>query len=295
MTDPRRFVLVTGLSGAGKSQALKFLEDVGYYCVDNLPTALVAPFAEAIAGSTPRYRRIAVCVDARAGQDLANLPSILDHVAELGTRVEVLFMDSANDVLLRRYSESRRRHPAAAGGCIEDGIRRERDLLDPIRARADLILDTSAVTLPDLRERIGAAFVGERPEHELVITVVSFGFKHGIPPEADLVFDVRFLPNPHYDAELRPLTGNEPEVREYVMNNAVAHEFMDRLKGLLRFLIPQYMAEPKAYLTIAVGCTGGRHRSVAVANEIMLFLRSLNYVGRLRHRDVAPTCHEALP
>ena len=295
MTDARRFVLVTGLSGAGKSQALKVLEDLGYYCVDNLPTTLVAPFAEAIAGSTPRYRRIAVCVDVRAGQELVNLPSILDHVGERGIRVETLFLDSSNAVLLRRYSESRRRHPAATGGSIEEGIGRERELLAPIRARADLILDTSAVALPELRERIAAMFVGERRAQDLVITVMSFGFKYGLPPEADLVFDVRFLPNPYYDAELRPLTGNEPEVRDFVMNNAAAREFMERLKGLLTFLIPQYMAEPKAYLTIAVGCTGGQHRSVAVANEIMQFLRSLKYEGRLRHRDVAPTRQEVAP
>lgn len=286
MTEARRFVLVTGLSGAGKSQALNVLEDLGFYCVDNLPTALVPPFAEAIAGSTPKYERIAVCVDARAGQDVENLPSILDHVAEQGTRVETLFLDCSNEVLLRRYSESRRRHPASPMGDINEGIQREREMLAPIRARADLVLDTSAVALPDLRERIAAMFVGKRNEHELVITVTSFGFKHGLPPEADLVFDVRFLPNPHYVDALRPFTGNEPDVRDYVMHNDTAVEFMERLKGLLEFLIPRYVSEGKAYLTIAVGCTGGQHRSVAIANEILVFLRSLAYEGRLRHRDV---------
>ena len=290
--DTRRFVLVTGMSGAGKSQALKYLEDLGYYCVDNLPTALVAPIAEAIAGATPRYRRIAVCIDARIGADLLNLPACLDHVSELGIRVETMYMDCSNAVLLRRYSESRRRHPAAPAGCVEDGIRIERELLEPIRARADLILDTSTVALPDLRERIAEMFVGPRRAQELIITVMSFGFKYGIPPEADLVFDVRFLPNPHYEPDLRPLTGNEPDVREYVIGNDVAREFLERLRGLLKFLIPQYMAEAKSYLTIAVGCTGGQHRSVVVANEVMLFLRSMNYEGRLRHRDVVQPEHE---
>lgn len=286
MTDAPRFVLVTGLSGAGKSQTLNVLEDLGFYCVDNLPMALVPPFAEAIAGSTPRYRRIAVCVDARAGQDVENLPSLLDHVAERGTRVETLFLDCSDEVLLRRYSESRRRHPASPTGAIKEGIQREREMLAPIRARADVILDTSTVALPDLRERLAATMLGERDEQSLVITVMSFGFKHGLPPEADLVFDVRFLPNPHYVEALRPFTGNEPDVRDYVMANDDAHEFMQRLKALLEFLIPRYEAEGKAYLTIAIGCTGGQHRSVAVANEVSAFLRSLSYEGRLRHRDV---------
>jgi RNase adapter protein RapZ len=285
-----RFVLVTGLSGAGKSQALKYFEDLGYYCVDNLPPSLVTPFAEAIAGATPRYSRLAVCADARAGAELVHLPDCLDQLAERGIRVETLFLDSATDVLLRRYSESRRRHPSAPAGSVEDGIAHERALLEPLRARADLLLDTSRVALPELRERIADSFAGPRESH-LTVTVLSFGFKHGIPPEADLVLDVRFLPNPHYDDALRPFTGIEPDVRDFVMNNDTAREFMKRLTHLLTFLLPHYAAEPKAYLTIAVGCTGGQHRSVAVASELMLLLRGLKVNGRLRHRDMTPTQH----
>lgn len=287
MTDAQRFVLVTGLSGAGKSQALRFFEDIGYYCVDNLPASLVPKFAELFFASDGRHRRTAVCVDARGGQDLKNLPQYLQAVEEMGTRPDVLFLDSSDTKLVSRYSETRRRHPLAPSGGIEEGIRKERELLEGVRARADLIIDTSATSIAELRERIGGMFLGGRAKSELVITVMSFGFKHGVPQEADLVLDVRFLPNPHYDPELRPWTGNEPDVRDYVLNNPDAVEFLDRIKGLLKFLMPRYAAEPKSYLTIAVGCTGGRHRSVAVANAIAVLLRDLKYNVRIRHRDTA--------
>lgn len=284
-SDPPRFVVVTGLSGAGKSQALRFLEDLGYYCVDNLPAALIPTFAELVIGSGTPRNRIAVCVDARAGEGLMRLPAYLDSVTELGVQPDVFFLDSSDEVLIHRYSESRRRHPCSTSG-VEEGIRRERELLEPIRARADLLVDTSSIAVADLRERIAGVFAADKKPQQLLVTVLSFGFKFGVPPEADLVFDVRFLPNPHYDPDLRPLTGNEPDVREFVLSNEDAHEFMDRIKGLLKFLLPRYAAEPKSYLTIAVGCTGGRHRSIAVAHALMLFLRGLKYDARLRHRDL---------
>jgi len=287
MPDGRRFVLVTGLSGAGKSLALKFLEDLGYYCVDNLPAALLPTFAELVQGSKePALRKVAVCLDARAGQGLSQLPGYAQEVEEKGIRVETLFLDSSDDVLIHRYSETRRRHPCSPSGSVEEGIRRERGMMQPMRSRADLIIDTSSTSVSELRERIASMFLGPKEARDLVITILSFGFKRGVPPEADLVFDVRFLPNPHYDPDLRTLTGAEPDVRDFVLDNADAREFLDRVKGLLKFLIPRYAAEPKAYLTIGVGCTGGQHRSVAVAHALSVMLREMNYNVRLRHREL---------
>lgn len=286
MPDSARLVVVTGLSGAGKRQALRYLEDLGYFCVDNLPASLIPAFAQLIVHAAVPRRQLAVCVDARGGEELRHLPAYVEEVAETGARPEVLFLESRDEVLLQRYSESRRRHPCAPHGSIEEGIARERELLEPIRGRADLLLDTSAMPVSELRERIAAVFVGDEDGREMLITVMSFGFKRGLPPEADLVFDVRFLPNPHYDEDLRPHSGAEPAVRTYVLENEVAVEFLDRLRGLLKHVIPHYAAEPKSYLTIAFGCTGGRHRSVAVAIELAVFLRELGYDVRLRHRDM---------
>lgn len=285
--DTARFVLVTGLSGAGKGQALRFLEDLGYYCVDNLPVQLLSKFAELTQGSEKSHKRIAVCVDARGGDDLENLPAWLDAVTELGVHPDILFLESSDQVLVQRYSESRRRHPLAPSGSIEEGVCRERAILGPVRSRANLVLDTSATSVAELRERIAGMFLGEKSPGDMFITVMSFGFKFGVPPEADLVFDVRFLPNPYYDEELKSRTGDDCDVRDFVLNNSDASQFMERLKGLLKFLIPRYASEPKSYLTIAVGCTGGRHRSVAVAHEVSIFLRGMMCNVRLRHRDCA--------
>jgi UPF0042 nucleotide-binding protein len=286
---PTRFVIVTGLSGAGKGQALRFLEDLGYYCVDNLPAQLIPNFADLLCATNTTHAKIAVCLDSRAGQELQTLPAHLDAVRERGIRPEVLYLESNDKVLVRRYSETRRRHPLAPAGSIEEGIAQERALLEPVRARADLVLDTSSTSVSELRERIAAAFLGERPAQGMFVTVMSFGFKYGVPAEADLVFDARFLPNPFYDAELRPRTGEDPDVREFVLANKDGAEFLERIKGLLKFLVPRYAAEPKTYLTIAVGCTGGQHRSVAIAHDIGIFLRGLKYDVRLRHRDIART------
>jgi RNase adapter protein RapZ len=286
MPDSTRFVLVTGMSGAGKSQALRFLEDLGYSCVDNLPASLIPTFADLVVNSGRPTKRFAVCVDARAGDDLVKLPAYLDEAVEVGVQPDALFLDSSDEVLVHRYSESRRRHPSAPSGSVEEGIRRERELLGPIRGRADLVLDTTAMSIAELRERIAGMFAGTKETGSLFITVMSFGFKHGVPPEADLVLDVRFLPNPFYDKELRPQTGNDPAVRDFVLKNPDGKEFMERIRGLLKFLIPRYVAEPKSYLTVAVGCTGGRHRSVAVAHELSVFLREFQHTPRVRHRDI---------
>lgn len=287
MADEQRFVVMTGLSGAGKSKALEIFEDLGYYCVDNLPAALVPTFAELIVRDTSVHPRVAVCVDVRTGADLGRLPAHLDAVQELGVRPEVLFLDAATATLVKRYSESRRRHPLSRGGALEEAIENERRELEAVRARADLIVDTSELSVATLRERVADMFSGDRAGTGMTVTVMSFGFKFGVPQEADLVLDVRFLPNPFYDSELRPMTGSEPDVRDYVLDNDDAREFLRMVHQLLNFLCPRYAAEPKSYLTIAVGCTGGQHRSVAVAHEIALFLRRKHPNVRLRHRDAS--------
>jgi len=287
MPQSKRFVVVTGLSGAGKSQALRILEDLGYYCVDNLPVPLVPTFADLVKRSSEERSRVAVCVDARTGKDLVHLPAHLNALEELGFTPDLLYLESSDSVLYRRYSESRRRHPCSPLGSIDEGIRLERELLSPIRERADLVIDTSAVTVGDLRERISTMFVGAAERRALTMSIMSFGFKYGLPAEADLVLDVRFLPNPHYDPDLQPMTGNDPEVKDYVMNQKAAEKLLHHVTGLLKFLIPQYANEPKSYLTIAIGCTGGRHRSVVIAQEVHRLVRDLSYEARLQHRDIA--------
>ena len=289
MPEQSRFVVVTGLSGAGKSQALRFLEDLGYFCIDNLPPSLVPAIAELGASSERPRTRIAVCVDVRGGEDLENLPAYLDEVSEKGIRPEVLFLESSDAVIQKRYSESRRRHPLASQESVEEGIRRERELLSPIQTRADVVLDTSTMSVGQLRERVAAVFQAGQKAPKMSVGVMSFGFKFGVPAEADLVLDVRFLPNPHYLAELRALSGEDAKVSDFVLDNPDAAEFLERVKGLLKFLMPRYAAEPKSYLTIAVGCTGGRHRSVAVARALVAFVREMDCTARLRHRDIERT------
>lgn len=286
MGESLRLVLVTGLSGAGKTRAMRFLEDLGYFCVDNLPASLLPKFVELVSTASPSHERAAVCVDARSGEELRRLPAYLDEAAERGGTAEILFLDCDDVVVIERYSESRRRHPAAEGTSVEDGIRREREWLDTIRGRADYVLDTTSMSLPELRERVGEIFSSDRTGAQLSVTVLSFGFKFGVPHEADLVFDVRFLPNPFYEDDLRDHTGLEVDVRQYILDNADAVEFLERIRSLLKFLLPRYTAEPKSYLTIAVGCTGGQHRSVALAQEIGIMLRDLNVQVRVRHREL---------
>ena len=286
MAQHRRFVLVTGLSGAGKTLALRIFEDLGYYCVDNLPAALFPTFAELIIRSDTQRPGAAVCVDARSGADFANLPAYIEQASTFGVKSDILFLDSSDKVLVQRYSESRRRHPSSPSGSIEEGIATERELLGPIRARADLILDTSAISAAEFRERLADTFVGANTRGALTVTVMSFGFKYGIPSEADMVLDLRFLPNPYYDAELRAKTGNDEDVRDFVLNNSLSEEFLRHVTSLLKFTIPHYVRERKSYFTLALGCTGGRHRSVAIAQEILRLLRDLKYDARLRHRDI---------
>lgn len=275
------------MSGSGKTQTMRIFEDLGFFCVDNLPAALTPTFAELIKQSVEPRDRVAVCIDARAGEELCALPGALEGVRRMGIRPDVLFLEARDEILQRRYNESRRRHPASPTGGVLDGIKRERALLASIRDQAGILLDTSDLGITELRERIGSLFLTETGNAGLAVTVMTFGYKYGVPLEADIVLDLRFLPNPFYDDELRPQTGEDFAVRDFVLQQDAAQEFLRLVQSLLKFLLPQYAQEPKAYLTLALGCTGGRHRSVAIAVEILRLIRDLKYDARLRHRDIA--------
>ena len=284
-----RFVIVTGMSGAGKSMALNFLEDADYYCVDNLPIGLIRPFAQiAMDGSSSEYNKIAVGIDVRsapAGNELTDLESQMDRT---GIFYEILFLDASDDVLLKRYKETRRTHPLAGKeGDVESAIQAERKLLLPLKEKAAYIIDTSKLLTRDLKKEMIRIFVEEKDYKNLFITVQSFGFKYGIPEDSDLVMDVRFLPNPYYVDSIRHLTGNDREIIDFVMGSPESREFVDRYLDLLRFLIPNYIAEGKNQLVISVGCTGGRHRSVVLTNEIAFRLSENTAYGvRAEHRDI---------
>lgn len=283
-----RFVIVTGMSGAGKSTALKMLEDMEYFCVDNLPVPLIEKFIQLIRDSGPgEIERVAVGIDVRSGKSLDELESVLEKIKYPGTKVEILFLDAEDKALVKRYKETRRSHPLAGSGRVDEGIRKERERLKDLKQYADYILDTSKLLTRELREELEKIFVENVKFRNLMVTVLSFGFKYGIPQDADLVFDVRFLPNPYYIEQLRPLSGNDPPVRDYVMGFALAHEFSDKLEDMIRFLIPNYIAEGKTQLVIGVGCTGGKHRSVTLANELYRRLdKSEEYGLRIEHRDI---------
>ena len=282
------FLVVTGLSGAGKSHAIRALEDLGYFCVDNLPVALIAPFADLMLAGEREPRRAAVVVDVREGRELSRFPALYRRLKRrFGARIRLVFLDAADAAIQRRFSETRRPHPLATGRSVSEGIAEERRLLEPMRRLADLVLETSALTVHELRRRILETTGGRRLVSPLAVTVVSFGFRAGIPPEADLLFDVRFLPNPHFVTALRPRTGRHKGVAAYVLRSPAAARFLSLTTSLLRFLLPQYVAEGKAYLTIGVGCTGGRHRSVAISEELARRLKDVAGVQvRVRHRDV---------
>lgn len=270
------------MSGAGKSTALKMLEDVGYFCIDNLPLALLPKLVEILRVPSTEFNKVALGIDIRGGQNFTDMEAMLKDVS-----YEMLFLDSGDSVLVKRYKETRRNHPLASEGNIWKGLEKERRVLEPIKRNADYIIDTSLLLTRELKRELQKIFVDSQEYKNLYLTVVSFGFKYGIPNDADLVFDVRFLPNPYYIEELRPKTGNDPEIQEYVMNNGKAEEFLDKLQGMLEFLIPQYIAEGKHQLVIAIGCTGGKHRSVTLANALYHYFEKSNEYGvRIEHRDI---------
>ena len=282
-----RFVIVTGMSGAGKSSALKMLEDVGYFCVDNLPVALLDKFAEMLLDKTAKIENVALGIDIRNGEGIGELEQKLKEIEETGIQYEILYLNASNRILLKRYKETRRNHPLSRDGRVEDGIAKEREIMKFLQEKADYVIDTSQLLTRELKEEINDIFVEGEEGQRFQIAVVSFGFKYGIPADVDLVFDVRFLPNPYYIDELRPKSGNDREVREYVMNNDKAREFLAKLTDMIEFLIPNYVQEGKTQLVIGIGCTGGKHRSVTLANELYEALqKNDNYGIRIEHRDI---------
>ena len=282
-----RFVIVTGMSGAGKSTALKMLEDVGYFCVDNLPFPLISKLSELTLMPNTEINKIAVGVDIRSGQSFSQFEEILDQLTETGFQYEILFLDSRDDVLIKRYKETRRNHPLAKEGRLDEGIKKERIKLDGLRRRADYILDTSNTLTRELKMELNKIFVENKEFKNIYVTVCSFGFKYGIPSDADLVFDVRFLPNPYYIEDMRYQTGNDTGIREFVMANDSAKEFLQKLKDMVRFLIPNYISEGKHQLVVAIGCTGGKHRSVTLAIELYEALGQDENLGiKIEHRDI---------
>ncbi|MBI2188304.1 MAG: RNase adapter RapZ [Acidobacteria bacterium] len=283
----RRFVILTGLSGAGKTQAIRALEDLGYFCVDNLPTQLIPTMADLSAREDAGIDKVAIVVDVREGGFLKQFPRVFRKLkSRNGPKPTLIFLEASDAALVRRFSESRRPHPLAADRSVAEGIAEERQKLDGIRTLADLILDTSNMTVHELRDRFMRLTRDGRPRAEMVVNLVSFGYKHGVPVDADLLFDVRCLPNPHFVDRLRPLTGRDPAVVRYMRRSPATQEFLNRLAEFLRFALPQYVQEGKSYLTVAIGCTGGRHRSVMIAEALRKSLADIEGIQvRVRHRD----------
>ena len=283
-----RLVIVTGISGAGKVTALKIFEDNGYYCVDNLPIDLIESFADILFGQTNEKNKVAIGVDIRSGKNLEKMSEVLKNMKAKEQNYEILFLDCNNNTLIKRFKETRRSHPMGDRDSVENEINEERAKLEFLREQADYIIDTSNLLVKELRGEIEKIFVLNRDYRNLFVTIMSFGFKHGVPADCDLVFDVRFLPNPYYVPELKHKTGNQKEVQDYVLNSPVSHEFLDKLVDMIKFLIPNYIEEAKNQLVIGIGCTGGHHRSVTIANELYNQLNSsdASYGIRLSHRDI---------
>lgn len=282
-----KLVIVTGMSGAGKTVALKMLEDIGYYCVDNLPIPLMEKFSRLILDSRGQDSRAALGIDIRSGEDLSMLDGILEVWRAESIAYEILFLDAGDPILIKRYKETRRSHPLSGNARIDQGISREREKLAFLKKKADIIIDTSKLLTRELRQELEKIFMEDQSYGNLFVTVLSFGFKYGIPEDADLVFDVRFLPNPFYVEELRSKTGEEQEVQEYVMQGGTAGEFLAKLCDMVDFLIPNYILEGKNQLVIAVGCTGGKHRSVTMANALRRHLEGHKNLGlKIEHRDI---------
>lgn len=283
---PMKFIIVTGLSGAGKTQVVKAFEDMGNFCVDNMPPELIPKFAEVFARSAKPEDCAALVCDIRGGDMFGKLSGALDELSELGFEYEILFLDATDETLIKRYKETRRIHPLAKGGRIIDGVLRERKLLSGLKTKATKIIDTSALSATQLRQQITAIYGAESEFGKMVVHVISFGFKYGIPLDADLVFDVRFLPNPFYVPELKEHTGLEACIRDFVMDSEVSHEFLGKLSDMVKYLVPLYMKEGKSQLVIAIGCTGGHHRSVTVAEALYSTVKADGHNSMVSHRDI---------
>jgi UPF0042 nucleotide-binding protein len=283
----QQFVILTGLSGSGKTHAIRALEDLGYFCVDNLPSQLIPTFAELAGRGDASLERVAIVVDVREGGFLRQFPKVYRKLKTMpGVTPRLIFLEASHSALVRRFSETRRPHPLAPDRSVAEGIDEERRKLSAIRSLADLIIDTSNLTVHELRDVFMEMSQSGRPRSEMVVNLVSFGFKHGAPLDADLVFDVRCLPNPHFVDGLRPLTGRDPKVIRFMRRHSETREFIDRLTAFLAFALPQYVREGKSYLTIAIGCTGGQHRSVMVADALKKSLSGAKHVRlRVKHRD----------
>lgn len=280
-------IVITGLSGAGRTQAMQSLEDQGFFCVDNLPPTFLVKFAELCAQSRGKVSKAAIVCDLRGGEFFSSLSEALSNLEKEGFRLQVLFLDASDETLIRRYKESRRRHPLSPQGRVLDGIQAERQQLEDLRIRADTIIDTSNLSSQQLRSKVAELFSKTKGLRQMAVSVISFGFKYGIPLDADLVMDVRFLPNPFYIQALRPLTGEHILVQDYVFGNTMAQEFMEKYLALLEFILPNYVKEGKTHLVIGIGCTGGQHRSVAIAERVGQFLMERQYSISVKHRDAA--------
>ncbi len=285
MNKPR-LVVITGISGAGKSEAAKCLEDIGYFCIDNLPATLIPKLAELLTEEQLGLSKIALVLDIRERELLDIVPGELASLSKMGLTYEMLFLDANDDVLLRRFSQTRRRHPVSGHENVLDGIRRERVKLVPIKKMADWTIDTSDLNVHQLKERVAARFMAKEDRAKLNIHVLSFGYRFGVPVEADLMFDVRFLPNPYYIESLSSLSGKDAPVREFVLGHVDTEQFLEKMAELMLFLLPKYLAEGKVYLTIGIGCTGGRHRSVVIANELHRVLEAGGHDVSIKHRDI---------
>lgn len=281
-----QLIIVTGMSGAGKSTAIRALEDDGFYCIDNLPPALIPKFTELCLGQLDKYSKVALGVDIRGGELFTDLFASLEQIQRGGYQYDILFLDSSNEILIKLFKETRRMHPLARKGRIEEGIAKERELLSEIKAKSSEIIDTSNLLPKNVRKIVREIYVEDKDFNSLMITVVSFGFKYGIPMDSDLVFDIRFLPNPYYIPEIRPLNGNNKIVQEYVMNTQVSIDFFDKLIDMVGFLIPNYVREGKNQLVISIGCTGGKHRSVTIANKLYNGLKETDHSVFIEHRDI---------
>jgi UPF0042 nucleotide-binding protein len=281
-----RIVVITGLSGSGKSTAVHALEDEGFFCIDNLPVSLIPMFVDLVKNSREGVSDVALVMDIRGRDFFKGYDPVIQQIRQAGNRVDVMFFDSTDDVLIRRFSETRRRHPLSAGGTVSDGIRAEREQLEGLRHLASMVIDTSEMNVHQLRETVIARVKGETEAQAMMVNVQSFGFRFGIPLESDLVFDVRFLPNPYFVPALKPFTGLDRNVSNYVMEKPETAEFLQKLKEMLQFMLPLYQKEGKSYLTISIGCTGGKHRSVAIVEELREYVEQCGMRVRLTHRDI---------